>query len=69
MRPGNGARTDVVEAHKWLNLAASRWENKEHRIEAAARREALEAVMTSDQISEATKRALRWQDTVGLQPH
>jgi len=67
--PGNGARTDVVEAHKWLNLAASRWEDKEHRIEAAARRAALEATMTNDQISDATRRALRWQDTIGLQAH
>jgi hypothetical protein len=66
MRTGNGARTDVVEAHKWLNLAASRWEDKEHRIEAVAQREALEATMTSAQISDAIKRSLRWQDTVGL---
>ncbi len=66
MRPGNGARTDIVEAHKWLNLAASRWEDKEHRIEAAAQREALEATMTDGQISDAIRRSLRWQDTVGL---
>ena len=41
--PGNGARTDVVAAHMWLNLSASRWKNEDLRVEAAARRDALEA--------------------------
>jgi TPR repeat protein len=67
LSPGNGARTDVVEAHKWLNLSASRWKNEALRVEAAARREALEAQMTEAQISDAIRRSLRWQDTIGMQ--
>jgi TPR repeat protein len=66
LSPGNGARTDVVEAHMWLNLSASRWKNEALRVEAAARRDALEPRMTEAQISEAIRRSLRWQDTVGM---
>ena len=65
--PGNGKRTDIVEAHMWLNLSASRWKNEALRVEAAARRDALEARMTEAQISDAIRRSLRWQDTVGMQ--
>lgn len=67
LSPGNGARTDVVEAHMWLNLSASRWKNEALRVEAAARRDALETQMTPAQISEAIRRSIRWQDTVGMQ--
>jgi hypothetical protein len=67
MSPGNGTRTDVVEAHMWLNLAASRWKNEALRVEAAARRDALEKQMTEAQISDAIRRSLRWQDTIGMQ--
>jgi TPR repeat protein len=66
--PGNGARTDVVEAHKWLNLSASRWVDETQRLEAVARRAALETHMTPAQISEATRRSLAWQDTTGMRP-
>jgi hypothetical protein len=51
----------------WLNLAASRWKNEALRVEAAARRDALEKEMTEAQISDAIRRSLRWQDTVGMQ--
>ena len=36
-------------------------------MEAAARRDALEARMTPAQISEAIRRSIEWQDTVGMQ--
>lgn len=67
LSPGNGARTDVVEAYKWLNLSASRWKSEALRVEAAARRDALEKQMTEAQVSEGIQRSLRWQDTVGMQ--
>jgi TPR repeat protein len=67
LSPGNGTRTDIVEAHMWLNLSASRWKNEALRVEAAARREALEKQMTEEQISNAIRRSIRWQDTVGMQ--
>jgi hypothetical protein len=67
LSPGNGKRTDVVEAHMWLNLSASRWKSEALRVEAAARRDALEKRMTEAQISDAIRRSLRWQDTVGMQ--
>ena len=66
LSPGNGRRTDVVEAHMWLNLSASRWKNEALRVEAAARRDALETQMTEAQISDAIRRSIRWQDTVGM---
>jgi TPR repeat protein len=67
LSPGNGTRTDVVEAYKWLNLSASRWKSEALRVEAAARRDALEKQMTEPQVSEAIQRSLRWQDTVGME--
>jgi TPR repeat protein len=67
LSPGNGSRTDVVEAYKWLNLSASRWKNEALRVEAAARRDALEKQMTDAQVSEGIRRSLRWQDTIGMQ--
>jgi len=67
LSPGNGKRTDIVEAHMWLNLSASRWKNEALRVEAAARRAALETQMTEAQISDAIRRSIRWQDTVGMQ--
>jgi TPR repeat protein len=67
LSPGNGTRTDVVEAYKWLNLSASRWKSEALRVEAAARRDALEKQMTEAQVSEGIQRSLQWQDTVGMQ--
>jgi TPR repeat protein len=67
LSPGNGKRTDIVEAHMWLNLSASRWKNEALRVEAATRRAALEQQMTEAQISDAIRRSIRWQDTVGMQ--
>ena len=67
LSPGNGTRTDIVEAHMWLNLSASRWKSEALRVEAAARRDALERQMTEAQISDAIRRSLRWQDTIGMQ--
>jgi TPR repeat protein len=66
LSPGNGARTDVVAAHMWLNLSASRWKDEALRQRAAGLRDALEQRMTRTQLSEATRRSLVWQDTVGM---
>ena len=67
LSPGNGARTDVVEAHMWLNLSASRWKNEALRVEAAARRDALEAAHDAGADLRGHPPVARWQDTVGMQ--
>lgn len=59
-------RRDVVEAHMWLNLAASRWKNEAQRLEAVRRRDGLAAVMTSGQLVEAYRRATEWQNAHAL---
>ena len=53
---GLGAVQDYVEAHKWLNLAASRGE-----AAAAAERDALAAKMTPQQVAAAQERAAAWR--------
>ncbi|MDX2277567.1 MAG: hypothetical protein NW206_19125 [Hyphomonadaceae bacterium] len=52
---GQGGATDLVQAHMWFNLAASRG------LEAAkdSRRE-LACVMSAAEIAEAQKRAREW---------
>ncbi|MCY4211603.1 MAG: SUMF1/EgtB/PvdO family nonheme iron enzyme [Gammaproteobacteria bacterium] len=55
-RQGLGIVQDYVEAHKWLNLAASRGE-----VTALEERDALAAQMTPDQIATAQKKAAVWQ--------
>ena len=53
---GMGVLQDYVEAHKWLNLAASRGE-----AAALAERDALAAKMTPEQIATAQERAAAWR--------
>ena len=53
---GLGVLQDYVEAHKWLNLAASRGE-----AAALAERDALSAKMTPAQMATAQERAAAWR--------
>ena len=53
---GVGVLQNYVEAHKWLNLAASRGE-----MDAVAERDALAQKMTAEERAEAQKLALSWQ--------
>ncbi len=53
---GLGAPQDYVEAHKWLNLAASRGE-----AAAVGARDALTVKMTPEQVAEAQTRARTWR--------
>jgi TPR repeat protein len=55
---GQGAPRDVVEAHKWLNLAASAPEPAAPAREA---RDLLAKEMTAAQIADAQKRAREWR--------
>lgn len=57
---GDGVPQDFVEAHKWVNLAASRATN-ELQKEYAELRDALAELMTPAQIAEAQKLAREWQ--------
>ena len=51
----HGARRDLVEAHKWFNLAAARGH-----VEAGWCRADLAEEMTTPQIAEAQRRARQW---------
>ncbi len=53
---GLGVLQDLVEAHKWLNLAASRGEEA-----ALAERDALVALMTSAELTKARQQAEAWR--------
>ena len=57
---GLGVIQDYVEAHKWLNLAASRGET-----DALLERDALAAKMTPRQIAAAQERASSWRFAAG----
>jgi TPR repeat protein len=52
---GIGAELDLVEAHKWFNIAALKGD-----IEARMRRIELAEIMTDNQISAAQKAARDW---------
>jgi TPR repeat protein len=60
---GRGVVQDYVEAHKWYNLAASRYSTWEADIGASAARDRdrLAVKMTPAQIAEAQKMAREWQ--------
>ena len=62
LSPGRGLSADIVEAHMWLNLAASRWTNEGKRVRAGQLRDGLEKTMTEDQRAQAYRRATEWQD-------
>lgn len=51
----NGAPCDLIEAHKWFNLAAARGHE-----EAASCRADIADEMTARQIAEAQRRARQW---------
>ncbi len=53
---GLGVLQDIVEAHKWFNLAASKGE-----IKALEERDAVTAEMTEAQLEEARARARQWK--------
>ena len=57
---GLGVIQDFVEAHKWLNLAASRGET-----DALLERDALAAKMTPAQVAAAQERATSWRPVAG----
>ena len=56
---GQGVLQDYVEAHKWVNLAASRVTGDEQK-EYAGARDALAKQMTPAQLAEAQQRASEW---------
>jgi uncharacterized protein len=60
---GRGVPQDYVQAHKWYNLAASRFPTsaKEFRDRAVGNRDAIAAKMTPAQIAEAQKLAREWK--------
>ena len=60
---GQGVPQDYVQAHKWSNLAASRYlaSEKESRDKAVKNRDALAAKMTTAQIVDAQKIAREWK--------
>jgi TPR repeat protein len=57
---------NAIDAHMWFNLAASRWTSESQRVRAVRLRDALAASMTPGQLLEAARRAIAWQDTVGM---
>jgi hypothetical protein len=60
---GEGVTQDVVQAHMWFNLAAARFPPTDARNRAAAvkNRDTVASEMTSEQLTEAQKRALAWK--------
>ena len=53
---GYGVPRDIVQAHKWFNLAAANGDK-----EAVTRRDTLEKQMTPAKITEAQKLAREWK--------
>ena len=64
---GRGVLQDYVQAHKWYNLAASRYARWEADVGASAarNRDRLTARMTPAQIAEAQKMAREWEPKQG----
>lgn len=59
---GYGVRKDLVEAHKWYNIAAvdAELDLLQHSAKA---RDAIEKLMTLEQVTEAQRRASEWMNT------
>lgn len=55
---GRGGALDLVEAHKWFNLAALKGD-----AEAARRRQELAAEMAPGEVAQALRRAREWLST------
>ena len=64
---GGGLRRDLVESHKWTNLAASHAEGEAQKRYATARLE-ITKELTRAQLVEAQKRAREWQDAFDRRP-
>ena len=60
MAGSGGVARDLVTAHRWFNLAASRL-NDDRRDTAVKARDMVAALMTAAQISEAQQRAREWR--------
>ncbi len=58
---GEGVPQDYVQAHRWLNLAASNFLPAEKRDKAVKKRDIVAKRMTPAQISEAQKLAREWK--------
>ncbi len=58
---GEGVPQDYVQAHMWLNLAASRFPFGVKRDRAVKKRDIVAKKMTPAQISEAQKLAREWK--------
>ncbi len=58
---GRGVPQDYVQAHMWLNLAASRFPQGTDRDMAVKIRDILAAKMTPAQIAEAQRLAREWK--------
>ncbi len=58
---GQGVPQDYVQAHMWLDLAASRYPPGEDRDQAVENRDIVAKMMTPAQISEAQKLAREWR--------
>lgn len=57
---------DLVEAHVWLNLAASRFKSTDQFATASRMRDEVARSLDEAQLLEAFRRATAWQDTVGM---
>ena len=57
---GKGVPQDYVQAHKWFNLAAATFTEKENRDRAVQARDRVAVRMTPAQIAEAQKLAREW---------
>jgi hypothetical protein len=51
-----------VQAHKWLNLAASRMTGRERREIAVEARDFIANLLTPDQLAEALRLAREWDE-------
>jgi TPR repeat protein len=57
---------DLVEAHVWFNLAASRFKSLAQYASAARLRDEVAPLLTEAEQLEAFRRATAWQDTLGM---
>ena len=61
---GDGVPKNYIEAHMWLNLAASRASSKDKKLFTEAR-DVAAGKMTPKQIAEAQRRAREWKPKAG----
>ncbi len=57
---------DLVEAHVWFNLAASRFTSLDQHAAASRLRDEVASRLTEAERLEAYRRATAWQDTTGM---